>query len=54
MVLEKNLRAKVAKDRFYIAGNSYGHSTVMIPVRNQGHTPVEIHRFLKKWPKNAT
>ncbi|SHJ25371.1 M14 family metallopeptidase [Pseudozobellia thermophila] len=47
MILERNLRVKVAKDRFTVEGHSYGYGTLMIPVQNQVHPPEEIHRLLK-------
>jgi len=46
MILEKGLRAKVAKYPFSIGGNSYDYGTILIPVQGQALLPKELHQFL--------
>ncbi|WP_299531346.1 M14 family zinc carboxypeptidase [Ulvibacterium sp.] len=46
MILEKGLRAKVAKYPFSLEGRQYDYGTIMIPVQNQELGPKELHQFL--------
>ncbi|RKN80388.1 M14 family metallopeptidase [Ulvibacterium marinum] len=46
MILEKGLRAKVAKYPFSLEGKQYDYGTIMIPVQNQELQPKELHDFL--------
>ena len=45
-ILEKGLRAKVAKSPFSLAGKKYDYGTIMIPVQNQNLDKTELHNFL--------
>ncbi len=45
-ILEKGLRAKVAKSPFTIENKSYDYGTIMIPVQNQLLNTDELHEFL--------
>lgn len=45
-ILEKGLRAKVAKSPFTIEGKSYDYGTIMVPIQNQELDASELHRFL--------
>ncbi len=47
-ILEKGLRAKVAKTPFTLQGKKYDYGTIMIPVQNQGLDSGELHTFLNK------
>ncbi|WP_026933770.1 M14 family zinc carboxypeptidase [Christiangramia echinicola] len=47
-ILEKDLRAKVAMEDFWLEGENYGHGTIMIPVQNQKLDKSELHEFLKR------
>lgn len=46
-ILEKGLRAKVAKKPFTLEGIAYDYGTIMVPVQNQELNTTEIHSFLK-------
>ncbi len=46
MILEKGLRAKVAKYPFSLEDKQYDYGTIMIPVQNQELQPKELHEFL--------
>lgn len=48
MILEKDLRAKVAMEDFWLEGENYGYGTIMIPVQNQKLNRKELHEFLKE------
>lgn len=52
-VLEKGLRAKVAKERFQMASKSYDYGTVMIPVQRQSLNPDEIHTLLSELARDS-
>jgi len=45
-IVEKGLRAKVAKSPFILEGKSYDYGTIMIPVQNQELDASELHSFL--------
>ena len=45
-ILNKGLRAKVAKSPFRLEGISYDYGTIMIPVQNQVLDPEALHSFL--------
>ena len=45
-LLQKGLRAKVAKERFSMGENKYDYGTVMIPVQGQSLSPDEIYTLL--------
>lgn len=47
-ILEKGLRAKVAKKPFTLEGIAYDYGTIMVPVQNQELNATEIHSFLKE------
>ncbi len=47
-ILEKGLRAKVAKYPFTAAGHNFDYGTVLVPVQNQDMSAGEIHDFLKE------
>ncbi len=47
-ILEKGLRAKVAKSPFTLEGKQYDYGTIMIPVRNQDLDASELHSFLSE------
>lgn len=46
MILEEGLRAKVAKRRFSLEGDSYDYGSIMIPVANQSMNSKEMYQFL--------
>lgn len=45
-ILEKGLRAKVAKSPFTLEGKSFDYGTILIPVQNQELDSSELHAFL--------
>ena len=47
-ILEKGLRAKVAKKPFTVEGKTYDYGTIMIPVQNQDLKSEELYGFLQK------
>ena len=47
-ILEKELRAKIAKKPFTIKGKRFDYGTVLIPVQNQELDAGEIHEFLSE------
>lgn len=47
MILEKGLRAKVAKSPFTLDGNTYDYGTIMVPVQNQSLKAKELYEFLQ-------
>ena len=47
-IVEKGLRAKVAKSPFSLEGKKYDYGTIMIPVQNQSLDASELHSFLKE------
>ncbi|MCK5440873.1 MAG: zinc carboxypeptidase [Maribacter sp.] len=47
-VVEKGLRAKVAKSPFSLEGKQYDYGTIMIPVQNQDLNAEELYTFLKE------
>ncbi len=47
-IVEKGLRAKVAKSPFTVEGKKYDYGTIMIPVQNQQLNSNELHDFLTK------
>ena len=53
MILEKGLRAKVAKRRFSLEGDSYDYGSIMIPVANQSMNSEEIYKFLTQVAQEA-
>ncbi|MCW1953780.1 MAG: M14 family metallopeptidase [Flavobacteriia bacterium] len=53
MILEKGLRAKVAKRRFSLEGDSYDYGSIMIPVANQSMNSEEIHKLLTQVAQEA-
>jgi len=53
-ILEKEIRAKVAMDDFWLDGKKYGYGTIMIPVQNQELDKTELHDFLKEVSKEST
>ncbi len=47
-IVEKGIRAKVAKSKFTLEGKTYGYGTIMIPVQNQDMNSSELYQFLTK------
>ena len=47
-ILEKGLRAKVAKKPFTLEGKTYDYGTIMVPVQNQDLNTSELFTFLKQ------
>ena len=52
-ILEKDLRAKVAMEDFWMEGDKYGYGTIMIPVQNQKLDKKELFDFLKTVSKES-
>ncbi|MEX0290335.1 MAG: M14 family zinc carboxypeptidase [Flavobacteriaceae bacterium] len=52
-IVNKGLRAKVAKSRFSLAGVPYDYGTIMIPVQNQKLNAEELYNFLEKVAKET-
>ena len=52
-ILNKGLRAKVAKRAFELEGIKYDYGTIMIPVANQSLSANEIHKFLSEIAADA-
>jgi hypothetical protein len=50
-ILEKGLRAKVAKSPFSLDGKQYDYGTIMVPVVGQKLTPYEVYALLTKQAK---
>ncbi|MEE9364635.1 MAG: M14 family zinc carboxypeptidase [Cellulophaga sp.] len=50
-ILNKGLRAKVAKSTFSLEGKKYDYGTIMVPVQNQKLNSSELHSFLSKIAK---
>ena len=53
LILEKDLRAKVAMEQFRLDGKVYGNGTIMIPVQNQKLDQKELFEFLKQVSKDS-
>ena len=47
-IVEKGLRAKVAKSPFSLEGKKYDYGTIMVPVQNQKLNASDLHAFLQK------
>ena len=47
-IVEKGIRAKVAKSKFTLEGKSYDYGTIMVPVQNQEMNAAALHQFLTK------
>lgn len=47
-ILEKGLRAKVAKKPFTLEGKKYDYGTIMVPVQNQALNTTELFTFLQE------
>ncbi|RNC89481.1 MAG: zinc carboxypeptidase [Allomuricauda sp.] len=47
-IVQKGIRAKVAKSPFTLEGKQYDYGTIMIPVQNQKLDQDELHKFLQK------
>ena len=52
-IVEKGLRAKVAKSPFTLEGNTYDYGTIMVPVQNQDLNAAELHSFLQEVAKES-
>jgi len=52
-ILEKGLRAKVAKSPFSLEGKKYDYGTIMVPVQNQVLESDELFSFLNKIAKKT-
>ncbi|MDG1572326.1 M14 family metallopeptidase [Robiginitalea sp. M366] len=47
-LLQKGIRAKVAREPFRLGGQSYDYGTIMIPVQGQELDPEALYSFLQK------
>ncbi len=47
-ILDKGLRAKIAKSPFTTSGHNFDYGTVLVPVQNQEKSSGEIYDFLKE------
>ncbi len=47
-IVNKGLRAKVAKSRFNVEGKQYDYGTIMVPVQNQKLNADALYQFLNK------
>jgi hypothetical protein len=47
-ILNRGIRAKVAKSPFTLQGISYDYGTIMIPVHNQKLNPTELYQLLQE------
>ncbi len=47
-IVDKGLRAKVAKSPFTLEGKKYDYGTIMVPVQNQNLDASELHSFLRQ------
>ncbi len=52
-IVNKGLRAKVAKSPFSLEGKRYDYGTIMIPVQNQKLNSEELYSFLNKVANDA-
>jgi hypothetical protein len=52
-IVEKGLRAKVAKSPFTLEGKTYDYGTIMVPVQNQALSPSELYQFMMKTAKES-
>ncbi|WP_343485721.1 M14 family zinc carboxypeptidase [Allomuricauda sp. d1] len=52
-IVEKGLRAKVAKSPFTLDGKQYDYGTILIPVQNQPLSSQELHAFLTEVAKDS-
>lgn len=52
-IVNKGIRAKVAKTPFTLQGNSYDYGTIMIPVQNQNLSADELYTFLQEVAKES-
>lgn len=52
-ILEKGLRAKVAKSPFSLQGKNYDYGTIMVPVQNQKLDNDGLYEFLKQVAENS-
>ncbi|MFH6602014.1 M14 family metallopeptidase [Maribacter algicola] len=52
-IVNKGIRAKVAKSPFSLEGNDYGYGTIMIPVQNQLLDASQLHSFLSEVAKES-
>ncbi|NAY90348.1 zinc carboxypeptidase [Muricauda sp. JGD-17] len=52
-ILEKGLRAKVAKSPFTVEGKKYDYGTIMVPIQNQKLNPDELYGFLNEVAKES-
>ncbi len=52
-IVQKGLRAKVAKSPFTLEAEKYDYGTIMIPVQNQKLNPDELYQFLQTVAKES-
>ncbi|PCJ98407.1 MAG: zinc carboxypeptidase [Flavobacteriaceae bacterium] len=52
-IVNKGIRAKVAKSQFTLEGKKYDYGTIMIPVQNQKLNTEELHAFLTQVAKES-
>lgn len=53
-ILNKGIRAKVAKEPFSLEGKTYDYGTIMIPVQNQSLDAQALHAFLNEVAKGSS
>ena len=53
-IVEKGLRAKVAKSPFTLEGKTYDYGTIMVPVQNQHLDATKLYEFLNTIAKEST
>jgi hypothetical protein len=54
MILEKGIRAKVAKSPFSIGGHDYDYGAIMIPVANQSLDSEALYNYLSQVARNCS
>ncbi|MEJ1223486.1 M14 family metallopeptidase [Sediminicola sp. 1XM1-17] len=52
-ILNKDIRAKVAKSPFTLEGRQYDYGTIMVPVQNQEMDPKALYAFLDEVAKES-
>ncbi len=52
-IVNKGIRAKVAKSQFTLNGKKYDYGTIMVPVQNQKLNSKELYAFLTKVAKES-
>lgn len=52
-ILDKGIRAKVAKKSFSVNNNSYSYGSILVPTTHQPYTEKELRSFLEKTAKES-